>query len=223
MANNSTVSEIRIPLQPEGYSDVRSTVEKICANFPGAYWRTLERKPLGERYPNDFINALGEAGIMGALVPEAYGGPELPLEAATVIVETIHSCGCNAAMVIAQYHLTTLIIEAAGEHLKARLLPGVAEGSKNLQSLAHLEDRPEDSSAVNSSALATTTGYELTGSKSRVLAAGHSSALIVSAKISDGDDRLSLFVIDVADALRNGMRIDPLAETDQRGNRGYPL
>ena len=41
------------------YSDIRDAVAKLCAQFPGEYWRKLDREMA---YPSDFVNALTEAG-----------------------------------------------------------------------------------------------------------------------------------------------------------------
>ena len=61
------------------YDDIRDAVRKLCDGFPIAYWQGLENQPPESSYPTAFINALTEAGYLGALIPEAYGGAGLPL------------------------------------------------------------------------------------------------------------------------------------------------
>ncbi|MBC7729366.1 MAG: acyl-CoA dehydrogenase family protein, partial [Microbacteriaceae bacterium] len=63
------------------YPEIRESVRRVCADFPGAYWRKLEEE---EAYPTDFVRALTEAGYLGALIPEEYGGSGMPLRAAAV-------------------------------------------------------------------------------------------------------------------------------------------
>lgn len=63
----------------EAYTEIREAVAKLCAGFPGAYWRALDREMA---YPTAFVNALTESGYLSVLIPEAYGGSGLPLSAA---------------------------------------------------------------------------------------------------------------------------------------------
>ena len=64
------------------YPEIRDSVQKVCAVFPGAYWRKLEEELA---YPKEFVDALTAAGYLGALIPEQYGGSGMPLRAAAVI------------------------------------------------------------------------------------------------------------------------------------------
>ena len=77
----------------EDHADIRAAVRALCADFGGEYWRGLEAE---SAYPTAFVHALTEAGYLGALIPEAYGGSGLPLRAASVILTEIHAAGCNA-------------------------------------------------------------------------------------------------------------------------------
>ena len=88
MTVNASVEDVRVPLG-EDFPEIRDSVRRICANFPGAYWRELEER---EAYPDAFVKALTEAGYLAALIPEEYGGAGLPLRAAAVILQEIHAC-----------------------------------------------------------------------------------------------------------------------------------
>jgi len=48
-------------------SPIRDAVRALCARFPGDYWREQDRE---RAYPTAFVRALGEAGYLGALIPE---------------------------------------------------------------------------------------------------------------------------------------------------------
>ena len=97
----------------------------ICDGFPGAYWRELETN---EEYPDAFVKALTEAGYLGALIPERYGGAGLPLRAACVILEEIHATGCNAAACHAQMYIMGTLLRHGSEAQKQRYLPKIATG-----------------------------------------------------------------------------------------------
>ena len=51
------------------YSDLREALAKLCANYPGEYWRKLDRDM---SYPTEFVNELTEAGWLSVLIPEEY-------------------------------------------------------------------------------------------------------------------------------------------------------
>ena len=55
----------------DDYPAIRAEVAKICAGFPGPYWRELEE---AQAYPEAFVRALTESGYLGALIPEVFGG-----------------------------------------------------------------------------------------------------------------------------------------------------
>lgn len=70
----------------DAHADIRDAVARLCADYPGEYWRKLDREMA---YPTEFVTALTESGFLSALIPEEYGGAGLPLSAAAVIMEEI--------------------------------------------------------------------------------------------------------------------------------------
>ncbi len=78
--------------QQDEHAEIRDAVAKLCAQFPGEYWRKLDREMA---YPKAFVDALTEAGYLSVLIPEEYGGAGLKLSAAAAILEEIQRAGCN--------------------------------------------------------------------------------------------------------------------------------
>ena len=76
----------------EDHADIREAVAKLCAQFPGEYWRKLDREMA---YPKAFVDALTAAGYLSVLIPEEYGGAGLKLSAAAAmgVPETGRTCG----------------------------------------------------------------------------------------------------------------------------------
>src|SRR4051812_50065822 len=74
------------------YVDIRDAVAKLCAQFPGEYWRKLDREMA---YPSAFVDALTEAGYLSVLIPEEYGGAGLKISAAAAILQENQRAGCN--------------------------------------------------------------------------------------------------------------------------------
>ncbi len=115
------------------YPEIRESVRRICADFPGAYWRDLDEK---EAYPSDFVKAMTEAGFLSALIPESYGGAGLPLRAAGVILEEIHASGGNASATHAQMYTMGTVLRHGSAEQKQHYLPKIAAGELRLQAFA---------------------------------------------------------------------------------------
>src|SRR3981189_3366790 len=75
---------------PDDVAAIREAVRALCANFPGEYWRRLDRE---RAYPGEFVAALTKAGFLAALIPEEHGGSGLNRGAASAIMEEIHAAG----------------------------------------------------------------------------------------------------------------------------------
>ncbi len=117
-------------------AQIREAVRALCADFPGEYWRALDRD---RAYPNEFVAALTKAGFLAALIPEDYGGSGLTMSAAVAIMEEIQASGCNGAACHAQmYTMGTLLRHGSAEQ-KARYLPGIARGELRLQAFGVTE------------------------------------------------------------------------------------
>ncbi|TIP41024.1 MAG: acyl-CoA dehydrogenase family protein, partial [Mesorhizobium sp.] len=86
----------------EDFPELREGTRRICAGFPGSYWRELDDT---RGYPSEFVRALTNAGYLAALIPEEYDGSGLPLRAAAVILEEINASGCTASAAHAQMYI----------------------------------------------------------------------------------------------------------------------
>src|SRR5437763_15693435 len=114
----------------EDYPELRDAVRRICAKYPGAYWRDLEDR---SAYPTELVADLTAGGYLAALIPEEYGGGGLPLRAAAAILEENNLAGCTATQCHAQrYSMGTLLRHGKTEQ-KQRYPPGLASGELRLQ------------------------------------------------------------------------------------------
>ena len=51
--------------QHNSYQEIRDAVRKLCAGFPGEYWRQLDSE---RRYPTEFVTALADAGYLSVSI-----------------------------------------------------------------------------------------------------------------------------------------------------------
>ena len=83
-----------------------------------------------QRFPREIFTQLGELGLMGMLVPEAYGGAGMGyFEYVTAITELGAVCGSIALSMAAHNSLcTNHILMFGSEAVKQRMLPRLASG-----------------------------------------------------------------------------------------------
>ena len=102
MAREETGSAATAFEEPPHVAALRAGVRAVCARYPDAYWRELDAR---REYPEAFVRAMTEAGWLGALIPEEYGGLGLGLMEAAVILEEVNRQGGNAGPAHAQMYV----------------------------------------------------------------------------------------------------------------------
>ena len=198
----------------DDYSDIRESVRRVCADFPGVYWRKLEE---AQAYPTEFVKALTEAGYLGALIPEAYGGSGMPLRAAAVILEEIHASGCNAGACHAQMYTMGTVLRHGSDEQKNKYLPRIASGELRLQAFGVTEPTTgTDTTKLKTRAVREGEHYVINGQKVWTSRALHSDLMLLLARttpleeVKRKTDGLSVFLLDIRDALGKGLEIRPL-------------
>jgi acyl-CoA dehydrogenase len=198
----------------EDYPEIREGVARLCKPFKGEYWRNLED---GREYPKEFVAALTEAGYLGALIPEQFGGAELPLRAACVILEAIHKAGCNAGACHAQMYVMGTLLRHGSEGQKAKYLPKIASGELRLQAFGVTEPTTgSDTTGLKTRAIRDGDRYIVNGQKVWTSCALHSDLMLLLARtmpiaqVKRRREGLSVFLIDLRDARAKGLTIKPL-------------
>ena len=200
--------------QPPELADIRSAVRELCARFPGEYWRALEP----DRYPEEFVAALTEAGWLAALVPDEYGGGGLGLTAASAILEEINASGCNSGACHAQMYTMGTILRHGSEAQKERYLPRIASGELRLQAFGVTEPSVgSDTTSLQTTATRVDGGWEISGQKLWTSRAEHSDLMLLLARTTPADqvakrtEGLSTFLVDMKRAVADGtMTIRPI-------------
>ena len=107
------------------YREIRDAVARLCADYPGEYWRELDRD---RAYPTAFVGDLTDNGYLSVLIPEEYGGSGLGISAAAAILEEIQKSGGNGAACHAQMYTMGTVLRHGSEAQKRntcrRSLPG---------------------------------------------------------------------------------------------------
>lgn len=199
----------------DDYAEIREPVRRICAKFPGSYWRELEER---QAYPGEFVNELTEAGFLGALIPQDYGGAGLPLRAASVILEEIHASGCNAGACHAQMYIMGTLLRHGSPEQKKKYLPEIAAGRLRLQAFGVTEP----TTGTDTTKLKTRAerrgndSYVVNGQKVWTSRALHSDLMLLLARttpleqVKRKSEGLSVFLVDIRSSLQRGLKIQPL-------------
>ena len=194
--------------------EIREAVARLCAAFPGAYWRDLDAV---RGYPTEFVAALTEAGYLAVLIPEEYGGAGLGLRAAADILETIQAEGCNGGACHAQMYMMGAILRHGSAEQKQRYLPGIADGSLRLQAFGVTEPTSgTDTTSLRTTARRDGNEYVIDGQKIWTSRAEHSDLMLLLARTTPKDqvkkktDGLSTFIVDMRKVRDKGLTIRPI-------------
>ena len=193
---------------------IREGVQALCAGFPGEYWR---EKDAERAYPTEFVQALTDAGYLAALIPEEYGGSGLGLSHAAAILEEIHKSGGNAAACHAQMYIMGSILRHGSDEQKQQWLPQIASGELRLQAFGVTEPTSgTDTLSLRTTAVRDGDHYVVNGQKVWTSRAEHSDLMLLLARTTPKDkvekkgEGLSVFLVDMREALGNGLTIRPL-------------
>ena len=198
----------------QSFPEIRESVRRLCARFPGPYWQALDRD---RAYPTAFVKTLTDEGFLSVLIPEAYGGSGLGLGAATAILEEIHQSGCNGGACHAQMYTMGTILRHGSPEQKQRWLPKIASGELRLQAFGVTEPTSgTDTTRIRTFARREGDRYIVNGQKVWISRAEHSDLMVLlcrttpredSAKSSDG---MSVLIVDMREALGKGLTIRPI-------------
>lgn len=196
------------------YDDIRASVRKLCEEFPGEYWRKLDREMA---YPQGFVDALTQSGFLAALIPAEYGGSGLPLSAAAAILEEIQASGCNGASCHAQMYVMGTVLRHGSEAQKQKYLPGVASGAVRLQAFGVTEPGSgTDTTSIRTFARRDGDRYFINGQKIWTSRAEYSDLMVLLARTTPREevlkrtDGLSVFIVDMREARKRGLTIRPI-------------
>lgn len=201
-------------MQDTDHAEIREAVAKLCADFPGEYWRKLDREMA---YPAEFVAALTESGFLSALIPEEYGGAGLTLSAAAAIMEEIQRRGCNGGACHAQMYVMGTVLRHGSAEQKQRYLPKIASGELRLQAFGVTEPTSgTDTTALRTTARREGEHYVVNGQKIWTSRAAQSDLMLLLARTTPRDevakrtDGLSVFILDMREALQAGLTIRPI-------------
>ena len=202
-------------MTPAELAEIRTAVAKLCADYPGEYWRALDRD---RKYPTEFVKALTQAGYLSCLIPEEYGGSGLGLSAACAILEEIQASGANGSATHAQMYIMGTLLRHGNDAQKRQYLPKIATGDLRLQAFGVTEPTAgTDTSSIRTTAVRKGDKYVVNGQKVWTSRAEHSDLMLLLARTTARDEvakkteGMSVFLVDMRAALGHGLTIRPIS------------
>jgi acyl-CoA dehydrogenase len=107
---------------------IKDAIAKLCEKFNAQYW--LERDREGG-FPEDFYQAVAQAGWLGIAMPPQYGGAGLGITEAALMMQAISESGAGfsgaSAVHMNIFGLNPVVVFGTGEQ-KSRWLPPLIRG-----------------------------------------------------------------------------------------------
>ena len=200
--------------EDRSYPEIRDAVARLCADFPGEYWRDKDRD---RAYPAEFVQALTDAGYLSVLIPEQYGGADLDLGAACAVLEEIQRSGANGGACHAQMYIMGTLLRHGSDAQKQKYLPEIASGALRLQAFGVTEPSSgTDTTRIKTRARRDGDEYVISGQKVFISRVEHSDLLLLLARTTPRDEvdkptrGMSVLLVDLREAVGNGLTVRPL-------------
>jgi alkylation response protein AidB-like acyl-CoA dehydrogenase len=140
-----------------------------------------------EAYPAEQLRLLGQQGLMGLYVPEAYGGAGLGALAFCLAVEEVAwACASTAVVYLVQYAAGYPIVSHGTEDQKRRYLPRLAAGEITTALSISEPGAGSDAAGMTTTAVRRGDRYVVNGTKMWVTNGSHASVLTLFATVDRG-------------------------------------
>ncbi|CAH1691087.1 Acyl-CoA dehydrogenase [Hyphomicrobiales bacterium] len=190
------------------------TARRVGQAFGLDYWREKDGQ---KAYPAECWKALCDAGLAGAMLPEAHGGGGLGMVETALIIEEL--CAAGAGATLSQLFMLNPIFGGVSiskygtDRMKSEWLPKLCSGEMQFCMALTEPDAGTNSLEITTTARAEGDGWRVSGQKIWITAIDRADKVLVVARTSaiEGGARkthgISLFLIDTE---REGLTYQPI-------------
>jgi len=196
------------------YPQIREGVRDLVSQFDSRYWQDLDEK---RAFPEAFVTALTKAGWLSGLIPEEYGGSNLTLAEASVVMEEINRAGGNSGACHGQMYVMGCVLRHGSEAQKKDLLPRIASGELRMQAMAVTEPTTgSDTTKLKTFATLKGDRYVVNGQKVWTSRLQHSDYMLLLARTTPLDQvkkktqGLSVFLVDLRGEVGKSITVRPI-------------
>ena len=166
---------------------IRKEVAALARSFSLDYWLEKDRKA---EYPADWIKKFADAGWLGMIVPEEYGGSGLGVTEAALMLHEICAAGAgtSGASPIHFYMFPPMpLIKHGAEALKRKYLPRIATGEIVMSFGVTEPNAGTDTSRIQTRAERRGDGFVVNGRKVWNINAQHATHTLLLARTAPRD------------------------------------
>ncbi|MFW5928950.1 MAG: acyl-CoA dehydrogenase family protein [Halobacteriota archaeon] len=117
-------------VESDEHKMIRETVEQIAEDYDDDYWQEVEQG----MFPDDFWQDCADAGFLGTMIDEEYGGEGMGLEEFALVTEEFSANGCLGVEMLFVVNVVfgAVTLQANGsEEQKEEYIPGIVDGDLN--------------------------------------------------------------------------------------------
>jgi len=107
---------------------LRQSVKQMLSKYEHRKKEWREMTHVHRQFNYELWQEFANVGLLGALVPEQYGGSDTGLVALTLAFEDITALGFSPSLMLVTCMDTACILRNGSEEMKRRIIPGVVEG-----------------------------------------------------------------------------------------------
>jgi len=199
---------------PHAFTELRDGVRAVVSQFDSRYWQEIDD---ARSFPEAFVKALTDAGWLSALIPEEYGGSNLSLTEASVVMEEINRAGGNSGACHGQMYVMGCVVRHGSDKQKQDLLPRIARGEIRMQSMAVTEPTTgSDTTRLKTMAVRKGDHYVVSGQKVWTSRLQHSDYMLLLARttplaeVKKKSEGLSVFLVDVRSEIGKTITVRPI-------------
>jgi acyl-CoA dehydrogenase len=176
---------------------------EIAKDFDPEYWREKDKN---HAFPDDFWKALIEAGFVGMIIPEKYGGGGMGMSEMIVAMETLASESCGLAgtwfLCLTSVFGGLSLVKHGNEAQKQKYLPKITKG---MEFCLGLTEPDAGTNTLNTQTVAAKDGdqYVINGRKTFISGADRAKGMILITRTTPIEKAakrtlgLSVFLVDL--------------------------
>ena len=149
----------------EDHQAIIDGVTAICRRFGDDYWAKCDNEA---RFPEEFLQAMAQDGWLGVTMPEKYGGAQLGIKEASLVMHTVASHGggmsATSCMHMNMFGPHPMVVHGTDAQ-KARWIPQLVSGADRVCFGVTEPDAGLDTTSIKTFATRVDGGYSVTGRK----------------------------------------------------------
>ena len=167
---------------------IADSVRAVCDRFDDAYWVEKERE---HAFPHEFHSAMAEAGWLGITMPEEFGGANLGVTDAALMMQVVgNSAGAMAAC--SSIHINLFgphaMITHGTQQQKERMIPPLVEGKDKVAFGVTEPDAGLDTTRITTRAVRKEGHYLVNGQKVWTSTAQQASKILLLTRTTPLED-----------------------------------